>query len=135
MPEDRALRRVQDRGAQQAAEHAAVRDAERPAGQLLDAELAVLDGRRQPLDLALDLGEPHPLGVPQHRDGQPPLGADRDPEVDEVVVHDVLALDAGVDARELLQGQHDGPAEEAHEPQPDPVRFLELVLELRPQRP
>ena len=78
-------------------------------------------GGGEPLDLALDLRERHLLDVPQHRHGQPAVGADGDAEVDVVVVDDVVAVDAGVDARELLQRQHDRAGEEAHEAQADAV--------------
>src|SRR5205085_12647669 len=51
-----------------------------------------------------------------------------DAEVDVVVVDDVLALDVGVEPRELLQAQYDGAAEEAHQAQADAVQFLELLF-------
>src|SRR5688500_6084992 len=54
--EDRALRRVDDRGREHRAEHAAVGDRERAAGQLLDGELAFLRALAEVTDLLLDLG-------------------------------------------------------------------------------
>ena len=48
------------------------------------------DRRGQPL-------EAEPLGLADHRDDQPLLERDCDPEVDVVVVDDLVALDRGVE--------------------------------------
>ena len=62
-------------------------------------ELVVARQAGEPRDLALDLGERQPIGVADDRHDQAALGADRDAEVDEVLVDDVGAVDLGVDQR------------------------------------
>ena len=69
----------------------------------------------------------------KHRHGQPALGADGDAEIHVVVIDQVVAIDEGVDARELAKGEHGGPGEEAHEAERHAVGFVELVLVLGPQ--
>ncbi len=54
-------------------------------------------------DRRLDPGEAQLVGVADHRHHQPGRAADRDAHVDEVLVDDVVAVDLGVDRRELLQ--------------------------------
>ena len=56
-------------------------------------ELAVAREAGEPRDLALELGERHAVGVAHDRHHQPALGADRDAEVHEVLVDDVVAVD------------------------------------------
>ncbi len=48
-------------------------------------------------------GEAELVGVADHRHHQPRWAADRDAHVDEVLVDDVVAVDLGIDRRELLQ--------------------------------
>ena len=52
-------------------------------------------------DLVLDLGERQLIGVVHDRHHEAALGADRDAEVDVLVVDDVGAVDLGVDERHL----------------------------------
>jgi hypothetical protein len=54
--------------------------------------------------------------------------------VDEPAVHDVVAVDLGVDGGNLLQRRDAGAAEERHEAEADAVLLLEAVLVLRPER-
>ena len=49
------------------------------------------------------------VGVANHRDDQAILERDGDPEVDVFLVDDVLAVDRGVDDRELAQRIDDRP--------------------------
>jgi hypothetical protein len=126
--EDRRLRRVDDRCRQHRAEHAAVGDRERAAGELLDRELAVLRALAEVGDLLLDLGERRLVGVAQDRHDEPPRAADRDADVVVAVVDDVVAVDRRVDQRELAQRVHGGLDEEAHEAELDAELLLEALL-------
>ena len=101
--EDAGLRRVQDRRRHQRAVDAAVGDGEGAAGQLLDGELAVARPLAELGDLLLDLGEAQLIGIAHHRHDQALLGADGDADVVVVLVDDVVAVDLGVDGRDLLQ--------------------------------
>ena len=68
------------------------------------------------------------VGVAHHRHDEALLGADRDADVVVVLVDDVLAVDLGVDRRDLLQRLDAGLDEEAHEAELHAV----LLLEQRP---
>lgn len=110
------------------AEHAAVGDREGAAGEVVERELAVLGLLAELGDLQFDLGNRHGLGVAQDRHHQAARRADRDADVDVAVVDDVVAIDRGVQDRELLQRGHGRLDEEAHETETDTVRLLELEI-------
>ena len=97
------LRRIQDRRAHQRPEHAAVGDRERAALQIGERQRAVLGRLRELADLLLDLRERHAIGVAQHGHDEPFLRADGDADVEIVLQHHLVALDLGVDPRELAQ--------------------------------
>ena len=110
------------------AEHAAVGDRERAAGQLLDRELALLRALAEVGDRLLDLGERQLVGVAQDRHHQPARAAHRDADVEVAVVDDVVAVDRGVHHRELLQRVHRRLDEERHEAELHAVLLLEALL-------
>ena len=56
-----------------------------------------------------------PVGVAHHRHHQALLGADRDAEVEVVLVDDVVAVDLRVDGGNVLRAPTTGAREEAHE--------------------
>ena len=126
--EDARLRRVQDRRRQQRAVHAAVGDGEGAALHVLDGELAVAGAPAEVGDGLLDLGQRHAVGLAHHRHHQALLGADGDADVVVVLVDDVVAIDLGVDGRDLLQRLDAGLHEEAHEAQLHAVALLEQLL-------
>ncbi len=125
-----ALRRIDDRGGHQRAEHAAIGDGEGAAlhvfhGQLAFLGLAAIFGDRQ-----LDFGKAHLIDAAHHRHDEAVGGADGDREIDEIVVDDLVAIDLGIDGRHVLQRQAGGLGEEAHEAQLDAVLLGEQVLVL-----
>ena len=65
----------------------------------------------------------------------PLLGADRDADVVEVLVHDVGAVDAGVDERERLERVDGRLDEHRHEAELDAVLLLEALVVLRARGP
>ena len=73
------------------------------------------------------------VGVAQDRHHQAARAADRDADVEVAVVDDVVAVDRGVDDRELLQRVHRRLHEERHEAQPHAVLLLEALLVLLAQ--
>ena len=64
--QDADLRRIEDRRAHQRAEHAAVRDAERAAAQIVERQRAVVGFRCELADSRFNRGERHPVGIAQH---------------------------------------------------------------------
>src|SRR2546428_295551 len=132
--EDGALRRVQDGGGEERAVDAAVGDGEGAAGEVVELELAVAREARQPRDLALDVRERHALGVVEHGNDEAALRPHRHPEVNELLVDDVVAADLGVDHRDVAQRRDAGAREERHEAEPDAVLLLEALLVLGAQR-
>ncbi len=98
------------------------------ATQLVELELPVPGAFAEVADRTLDLGEAHLLDVSHDRYDQPVRAADGDAHVDKVLVDDFVAVDLGVDGRELLQGGHAGAHEERHEAEPGAaVLLLERV--------
>ena len=79
------------------------------------------------VDRLLDLGEAHPLGVPQHRHDQAAVAADGDADVEVVVVDDLVAVDLGVDLGALLERVDRRLDEERHEAELDAVRFFGTI--------
>jgi hypothetical protein len=66
-------------------------------------ELAVAGALAEARDRLFDAGERELVGVAHHRHDEALLGADRDADVVVVLVDDVLAVDLGVDRRDILQ--------------------------------
>ena len=80
-------------------------------------------------DLALDVGERHPVGVAHDRHDQAALGADRDAEVDVLLVDDVVAVDLGVDERQRPAARAtQARAKNDMKPSDDAVRLAEALL-------
>src|SRR5262245_59761311 len=125
--EDARLRRVQDRSREQGAVDAAIGNGERAALQLFERKLAAAGADAEIGHRRLDLGETHAIGVVQHRNDKAALGADGNADVIVVFVDDVLAVDLGIDGRNILQGLHGRLDEESHEAKLDPVPLLEGV--------
>ena len=101
-PEDSALRRVQDRRAQERAVNAAIRDRENAALQVFDfdfpfARLGCVIG-----NVALEIGETFLVGVADHGHDQAALGADGDADVEVIVLNEVVAFDPAVDRRHFF---------------------------------
>jgi hypothetical protein len=126
--EDRALRRIDDRGREHRAEHAAVGDRERAARELLDGDLPSF--ARLPKSAIADsicaidiwsalrrIGTTSPRSLP-----------DRDADVVVAVVDDVGSVDGGVHDRILAQRVHHRFHEEGHEAELHAVILLEAVL-------
>ena len=122
------MRRIDDRRRQHRAEHAAVGDGERAAGELLDGELAFLRALAEIGDLLLDLGDRHLVGVAQDRHHEAARAAHRDADVEVAVIDDVVAVDRRVDDRIFLERMHRRLDEEAHEAELDAVLLLEALL-------
>jgi hypothetical protein len=132
--EDAGLRRVEDRCRHQRAIDAAIRDREGAAGQLRDRQFAVARLATVLGDGLFDLGKTHSVGVAHHRDDEALLGADRDPDVVMVLVDDVVAVDFGVDRRQLLERDDRGLDKDRHKAEPDAVLFLEAIAVTLAQR-
>src|SRR5690606_5196702 len=80
------LRRIDDRGGQHGAEHTAVRDRERTAGEFFQSQLAVTGAIAEVGDRLLDLGDRHLVGVAQDGHHQTTRAADSDTDVEVAVV-------------------------------------------------
>ena len=126
--EDADLRRVEDRRAHERAVDAAVRDAERPAAQVLNRQRAVVRLRGELADAALDRRERHPVRVAQHRHDQALARADGDADVVVVLQHHLVALDLGVQSRELAKRGDRRLDEERRDAEADAVARLERLF-------
>ena len=128
------MRRVEDGGRHQRAIDAAVGDGEGAALHLCDLQLPVTRALAVFGDGLLDAGKGQHVGIAQHGNDEALLGAHRHADVVEVLVDDVVAVDLGVDRRNLLQCLDAGLHEEAHEAQLHAVLLLEQLLVLVAQR-
>ena len=101
--QDGALGRVEDRRREHRAEDPAIGDRERAAAEVVhrDRPLAGLGGVAG--DGLLDRREREPVGIADHRDHQPLLGADRHADVVVILIDDLVALDPGIDRGERLK--------------------------------
>ncbi len=125
---DCGLRRIDDRRRQHRAEHTAVGDRERAAGQFLELQLALAGALAEIGDFLLDVGERLLVRIAQDRHDEAARGTDGDTDVEEAVIDDVGAVDRCVDDRVLLQSLHRSLDEERHEAELHAVLLLEPVL-------
>src|SRR5437879_5521829 len=126
--QDGALRRVEDRSRQKRAENAAVRDREGAALEIGHGDLAVSSFLGQLGNPLFDVCESQTIGVAQHGDHQPFLGADGNTNVEIMVIDDVAGVDPGIDDWKAFEGFDRRLDEEGHEAESDAVFFLEGVL-------
>ncbi len=131
MPRMATLRRIQDGRGHQRAEHAAVGDRERAAGQLFQRDRAVAGLLRVVAHRLLELREAQRFGITNDRHHQATLGGDGDAEVVVLVIDDVVAVDGRIHRRELAQRFDRRLDEERAEAQLHAVHLLELVLVAR----
>ena len=135
--QDRHLRLIDDRGREHGTELPRVGDRERPTVDLVGLEslrtsaLGQLgDRRREPL-------EAEPLGSRDHRNDQPLVERHRDPEVDVVVMDELVAIDRRVEDRVMGESldRRAGDEGEIGEPHAAPRhRLLELGAARRDAR-
>ena len=96
----------------------------RSASDSVPSSAALANSRTLPLDLR----ERQAIGIAQYRHHQPFAGADGDADVVVVLQHHLVALDLGVDARELAKRGDDRLDEEGRQPEADAVALLERLL-------
>ena len=99
-PENADLRIVDDRRRDERAEHAAVRDRERAAGEVVHRQLAVARALGDRRDVARDLEHALAVGVLDVRHDEPGVGRDGDAHVHIMLVDDRVAVDLRVDRRD-----------------------------------
>jgi hypothetical protein len=73
------------------------------------------------------------VAIAEHRHDEAALRADGDADVVEMVLHDLIAIDADIDGRDRLEGLDDGFHEEGHEAELDAVLGDKAVLQLGAQ--
>src|SRR5271165_3309895 len=126
--QDGALGGVDDRRRQEGAEGAPVRDREDAALEVGERYPAVAGLASRVRYRLLDRGQAEAVAVADNRDHQPALRRDRHAYVIEVVLHQRVAIDLGVDRRHLLQGLDHRLHEERHETKLHPVPLDEVLL-------
>ena len=131
--QDRALRRVNDRGRHQRAEYAAVGNGEVTAGQVVYGQLAVAAFHSQLFDVFLDVSHTQGIHITQNRGHQATRGRNRHADVKVVVVNHVIAVDRGVHFRVAFQRFNHRLHVEGHKAQTDTVTFFKRVTVLLTQ--
>ena len=131
--QDRALRRVNDRGRHQRAEYAAVGNGEVTAGQVVYGQLAVAAFNSQLFDIFLDVSHTQGIHITQNRGDQTTWGRNRHADVEIVVVNHVIAIDGRVHFRVAFQRFNDSLHVEGHKAQTDTVTFFKRVTVLLTQ--
>ena len=101
--EDRNLRVVDQRGREEATQTAGARDGERRVAELVRLEGAGTGTLGEPADLCIDLGDREVVAGADDGDDEAGVGVDGDAEVVAVEQHDLVAVDASVQLRELVQ--------------------------------
>ena len=81
-PEQAALRRIEDRGRDVDRMDAAVRDGERPIGEVVGRQRVIAGTRRELGDARVDLADREPVGAGDHRRDDSVVGIDRNGNVD-----------------------------------------------------
>src|SRR5438067_8421991 len=132
-PENPALGRIQDRGAEQRAVNSAIRNRERAALQILDLHFPFARFRGVIRDVALEFREALLVGIAHHRNNEAALRPNRDADVVELVLNKILAFDPAVDRRKGFQCYDRRLYEERHEPELKPILFRERILRFRPE--
>ena len=98
--EDRDLGVVDERRHEQPAELARARDGERRVAELVAASVPARAALREPPHLGVDLVDGELLAAAHDRHDEAVVRLHRDPDVDPVEEHDLVALEAGVEHRE-----------------------------------
>ncbi len=129
-PQHRALGRVDNRGGENRAVHAAVGNGKGPPFQIGQGNLVVFDLPGKVGDGLLNLGEMHLIRTAQHRHHQPLFSTDSNPDMVVVIREDIVAVDAGVDFGEGFKGLHAGFHKKRHQPQLDAMTLLKTLLML-----
>ena len=126
--QNRALWRVDNRRRQHRAEHATVGDGKRSTGEFFDGEFAVLRAFAEIGNDFFDARETQLIGIAHNRHHQTARTAHRHANIVVAVVHDVIAVDRGIDQRVFFQRIHRGLDEERHEAELHTVLFFKLVF-------
>ena len=105
--EDPDLRVIDQGGHEHAAELAGARDRERAVAELFRLQRAGACRLGEPRDLGGKSFERLGVAGTDDRDDEPVLGLDSDADVEPVEVDDLLAVEPGVQLRELLQRRDD----------------------------
>ena len=122
---DRRIRLVDDGESEDRAELAGVGDGEGGAFDVLGFEFLGTGALAEIGDAALQAEEIQVARILEDGDDESPVEGDSDAHVDLAVITDVVAFEAGVDDRPLLQGDNGGPHEEWHEGEASAVALLE----------
>ena len=131
--QDRALRRVNDRGRHQRAEYAAVGNGEVTAGQIVYGQLAVAAFHGQLFDIFLDVSHTQGIHITQNRRYQAAWSRNRHADVEIVVVNHVIAIDGRVHFRVTFQRFNHRLHVEGHKAKTDTVTFFKRVAVLLAQ--
>ena len=95
--ENSALRRIQDRRAQERAVNAAIGNGESAALQILDLDFSFARLLRVIGDVPLEIGEGFFVRIAHDRHDEAALGSDRDADVVEMILDEIVAFDSAVE--------------------------------------
>eukprot|EP00037_Helgoeca_nana_P032270 m.413025 g.413025 ORF g.413025 m.413025 type:complete len:391 (+) comp29002_c0_seq1:36-1208(+) len=130
--EDRALRRVDDRGAHERSKCPSVADGDGASVKIFHRQLSVASLLRRFAQGAFDLGNRLDFTAPNDWSDQTLGSSNRHADVDKVVVDNVLSINGSVDRWFCLCGVCYSFGKRAHEPELDVMSLLEVLLVLCP---
>src|SRR5690606_22980983 len=102
--ENPRLRRIEDRRRHQRTVNAAIRNGEGATLHVCKCELSITRSRPEPADFLLDPGKRKLIGIPNHRYDKSLVRPHGHADMAEILVDDVIAIDLGIDLRNLLEG-------------------------------
>ena len=132
--DDPDLGDVQDRHHEVRAEVARVVDRERPAAEIIDAQLAGLCPSRDVGDRQVQAVDRELVRIANDRNDQAVVKRDSDTDVHPALGHQTLVGPNGIECRGLLERGGDGLDDERDEAEPDPLLRLVIALGLLAER-
>ena len=127
------LRRIDDWGREHRAENSTIRDREGSAGELFNGDLPVSRLRPVFSDLFLDICKRHLIGITQNRNNKASRRAHRNTDIKVAVIHNIVAINGGVEHRIFLKSSNSRLNEKRHKPKLDAVLFFESLTILLTQ--
>ena len=123
---DGNFRHIHDRRRIGTTDGAQIADGKRSTSEITDSEIVVPNTRGKVRERISDIRNRHPICIFQRGNHQPPIGVDRDAEIDVILVDDLLVfgINYRVQGRMVLEGGRDRFDQERHRREFDPARCV-----------
>ncbi len=126
--QNRALRRINDRGRHQRTEYTTIRDGESTTGQILYRKFAIAGFISQRFDTFFNLSQRQFITITQNRSHQAPFGRYRNADVEVIMIKNIIFINRCVNFRIPFQRLADRFDIKRHKPKLDAMPFFKLLL-------